>query len=89
VPIEQAFGRHDRAPSPERLALARAEHSRVCAALVRLPRRDREALLLVALGEVSSSQAAEVLKVSVSGLKMRVHRARKRLAAQLEGGDGH
>jgi RNA polymerase sigma-70 factor (ECF subfamily) len=88
VPIEQAFGRHDRAPSPERVALSRAEHKRARAALARLPRSDREALLLVALGEVSSAEAAEVLGLSVSALKMRIHRARKRLAVELEDGHG-
>jgi len=41
----------------------------------------------VALGELSSIAAAAVLGISVSALKMRVHRARKRLAAALE--DGH
>ena len=89
VPLEHALGTADRAPGPEKLAVSRAEHDRVHAALARLPRSDREALLLVALGEVSSSEAAEALGLSVSAVKMRVHRARKRLVAQFEGGHGH
>ncbi len=83
VPIEQAFGRRDDAPDPEAQAVARAEHVRVRAALARLPRMDREALLLVALGEMSSAEAAVVLGLSLSATKMRVHRARKRLVAEL------
>lgn len=83
VPIEQAFGRHDNAPDPEAQAVARAEHVRVRAALARLPRRDRQALLLVALGHMSSAEAAVVLGLSLSATKMRVHRARKRLVAEL------
>jgi len=83
VPIEQVFGRHDDAPDPEAQAVARAEHVRVRAALARLPRRDREALLLVALGQMSSAEAAVVLGLSLSAAKMRVHRARKRLVAEL------
>lgn len=83
VPIEQAFGRHDAAPDPEAQVVARAEHVRVRAALARLPRRDREALLLVALGQMSSAEAAAVLGLSLSATKMRVHRARKRLLAEL------
>ena len=89
VPIEQLFGNHDGAPNPETQAVCRAEHRRVRAALARLLRRDREALLLVALGEVGTSEAAVVLGLSVSAVKMRVHRARKRLAADLEDGHDH
>ena len=88
VPIEQAFGRHDGAPSPETRAVLRAEHSRVRASLARIPRREREALLLVALGQMSTAEAAAVLGLSVSAFKMRVHRGRKRLAADLEDGHG-
>jgi RNA polymerase sigma-70 factor (ECF subfamily) len=86
VPIEQALGRRDGTPGPEAQAVLRAEHAGVRAALARLARREREALLLVALGELSGTEAASVLGISVSALKMRVHRARKRLAAALEGG---
>ena len=78
VPIEQAFGRRDQAPDPEAQAVARAEHVRVRRALAHLPRRDREALLLVALGEMTNAEAAVVLGLSLSATKMRVHRARKR-----------
>ncbi len=83
VPIEHAFGRRAHAPDPEAQAVARAEHGRVRAALARLPRTDREALLLVALGQMSSAEAAVALGLSLSATKMRIHRARKRLAAEL------
>ena len=83
VPIERAFGRHDAAADPEARAVARAEHVRLRAALARLPRGDREALLLVALGQMSTAEAAAVLGLSLSATKMRVHRARKRLVAEL------
>ncbi len=89
VPIEQVFGSRDGRPSPETQVVSRSEQGRVRAALARLPRPDREALLLVALGQVSGAEAATVLGLSVSALKMRVHRARKRLTAELEVGHGH
>ena len=89
VPIERAFGHRDGAPDPEARTLARAEHERVRAALARLPPRDREALLLVALGELPVAEAAATLHLSVSALKMRVHRARKRLALELEDDHGN
>jgi len=50
----------------------------------RLPGKDREALLLVAAGELGLAESARVLGISLSALKMRVHRARKRLQQLLE-----
>ncbi len=67
---------------------ARDELSRTLAALGRLTARDREALLLVAAGGLATAEAARVLRVSPSAFKMRVHRARKRLAEILEVSDG-
>jgi DNA-directed RNA polymerase specialized sigma24 family protein len=49
-----------------------------------LSSRDREAILLVAVGGVSMSGAASALGLSISAVKMRVSRARARLAALLE-----
>ena len=49
------------------------------AAIHRLSGADREALSLVVGGEVDLATGAEILGISVSALKMRVHRARKRL----------
>jgi len=88
VPIEQATGSSDGRPSPESRAIARVEEERVRSALAKLARRDREAILLVAVGEMSMVEAANVLGVSLSAVKMRLHRARARLAELLEGRDG-
>jgi RNA polymerase sigma-70 factor, ECF subfamily len=85
VPLDQVLGARDERPSPEAQAISRAEEDRVRAALARLTRRDREALLLVAVGELTMADAAAALGVSVSAVKMRVHRARGRLSALLEG----
>ena len=65
----------------------RHELGRVLAGLRRLPGRDREALLLAAAGELSTLEAARVLGISTSAFKMRLHRARRRLAALLEDRD--
>lgn len=88
VPIERAVGFRDSRPSPESHAVVRSEAARVRAALAKLAPPDREAILLVAVGEMSMAEAAAVLGVSVSAVKMRVHRARARLAALLEDGHG-
>jgi RNA polymerase sigma-70 factor (ECF subfamily) len=84
VPIEGLIGNGDGAPSPESRAIGRIEQRRVLAAVSRLPRIEREALLLVAIGELSTEEAARILRISHSALKMRAHRARRRMVALLE-----
>lgn len=77
----------DPAPGLEEREVARGELALTLAALARLPARDREALLLVAAGGLATAEAARVLGLSPGALKMRVHRARKRLSELLEGRD--
>jgi RNA polymerase sigma factor (sigma-70 family) len=84
VPLEIAFSARSDAPSPEARAIALDESERVRAALARLSSRDREAILLVAVGELSMADAAATLGLSIPAVKMRVSRARARLAALLE-----
>lgn len=60
----------------------------VLRALASLPARDREVLLLVTWDGLTLAEAAEVLGIASSGVSMRVHRARRRLARALEH-DGH
>jgi RNA polymerase sigma-70 factor, ECF subfamily len=76
-------------PDPEERAMLRTDLGRTLAALRRLPGRDREALLLVGAGDLGPTEGARVLGISVSALKMRVHRARQRLRELLEERDGH
>ena len=71
-------------PDPEERTLARADLERTLGALDRLPRRHREALLLVAAGQLDTASAAGILGISRSALKMRVHRARKQLQHLME-----
>lgn len=71
-------------PGVEERAVARDELARTLAALRRLPGRDREALLLAVAGELPTGEAARVLGISPSAFKMRLHRARRRLAELLE-----
>jgi RNA polymerase sigma-70 factor (ECF subfamily) len=88
APIELAFGARSVTPSPEAHAIAQNELARVRSALAELPPRDREALLLVAVGGLSTAAAAAALGLSLSAVKMRVARARARLAALLEARHG-
>lgn len=84
VPIEALTGARDGRPTPEAAAIAVDERARLRAALGRLGRHDREAILLIAAAELTMKEAAAVLGISVSAVKMRVSRARVRLSALLE-----
>jgi RNA polymerase sigma factor (sigma-70 family) len=83
-PIEEASETQAPDPTPEAEAIVHAEVRRVRQALGRLSARDREAILLVAAGGLSMADAASALGLSVPAVKMRVSRARARLAALLE-----
>jgi RNA polymerase sigma-70 factor (ECF subfamily) len=88
VPLAALAAHAGDAPNPEQQAVATADGRSVRAALTLLPRHDREALLLVVAGGLSTSDAARTLHISESALKMRTFRARKKLSALLEQGDG-
>jgi len=75
-------------PTEKAVATGRLEAVQALAELRRLSPREQEALLLVAVGELSMEEAAGVLRLSVSAFKMRLHRARKQLRARMENGDG-
>jgi RNA polymerase sigma-70 factor, ECF subfamily len=60
-----------------------AERDAVLHAFAALGERDREALRLVAWERLSLADAARVAGVTRAAFAMRVHRARRRLAAQL------
>ena len=87
-PLERVTGGSSPKPDPERRTLARADLRRALDALRDLPRGHRDALLLVAAGELDTASAARVLGISKSALKMRVHRARQRLHALLDDDGG-
>lgn len=65
---------------------SRHELERTLAALASLPTAERQALLLVAVAELPLREASGVLGLSLSAMKMRVHRARERLTRVLAGG---
>lgn len=83
-PLSVLFETESADPNPEEQAVSRTGLSRILAALRKLSGRDREALLLVTVGDLGHGEAARVLGISLSALKMRVHRARQRLQQLLE-----
>jgi RNA polymerase sigma factor (sigma-70 family) len=60
------------------------ERVAVLSALARLTEADREALMLTSWDGLSNRQAAVVLECSTAAFGVRLHRARRRLAAALE-----
>jgi RNA polymerase sigma factor (sigma-70 family) len=64
-----------------------AQHVReeLLAALMKLPRRDREPLLMVALDDLSYPEIAEILDIPVGTVRSRIHRARGLLRELLPG----
>jgi RNA polymerase sigma-70 factor, ECF subfamily len=56
----------------------------IAAALERLSSRDREILTLIAIDELTPSEAAAVLGVSAENFRTRLHRAKRRLRRSLE-----
>jgi len=60
------------------------EHSRILALIDQLPAKERQAILLSAVEELSTAQIASVLKTTESSVRSRIFRARKELSALLE-----
>lgn len=77
APSVQVTGTESHVISRETLALL----DRLIAAL---PRKEREALLLTSVEELSSEEAAKILSTSETSVRARVFRARQRLAEKLQ-----
>jgi RNA polymerase sigma-70 factor (ECF subfamily) len=88
-PLQILFDHHSPETTPEDQAVSRADLGRLREALRRLAPGDREALLLIGVEGLDLPRGAEILGGSLSAIKMRVHRARKRLVKLLEETNGH
>jgi len=71
--------------TPESLA---AEREALLHGLAALSEKEREALLLVAWDGLAPAQAADVAGCTTAALHVRLHRARRRLAAAVDRPDG-
>lgn len=78
-------------PGPFESVAARGEHQDVLAALATLKSKDQELLRLHAWEELSRSEIAQVLGISVPAVDMRLHRAMARMnvALRSRGFTGH
>ncbi|MEM1204455.1 MAG: RNA polymerase sigma factor [Acidobacteriota bacterium] len=82
-PLDALFGKAAE-EDPHRELLARDDLESALVALAGLSPKLREALLLVAAGELDTATAAEVLGISTSALKMRISRAREALGKRFD-----
>lgn len=71
-------------PSPIESTIARETGERIDEALVALPAKYREALLLVAFEELRPAEAAVVCGITPEAMRQRISRARTMLAHRLE-----
>ncbi len=74
----------DPGPGPDLSTEDRETFSNVLRAIQELPEPQREALVLAVDQELSYEQIAAILACSVPAVKVRIHRARLKLKAELE-----
>ncbi len=74
----------DAEPGPEQRLELRQHLARTSAGLDRLGERDRQVLLLHGLDGMDSRQIADVLGLEPGNVRVRLHRARRQLAAWLQ-----
>jgi RNA polymerase sigma factor (sigma-70 family) len=77
----------DRTDQVEAQVAAWGARRQLAAALARLPARDRDVLLLVAWGELTYAEVAQVLEIPVGTVRSRLSRSRHKLRAALGGVD--
>jgi RNA polymerase sigma-70 factor (ECF subfamily) len=80
APLDALRGVAGDEPAVDRAYGHRADLAAARAALRTLPRADREALLLRAVAELSFADIAVLMKTSPAAVKMRISRARRKLA---------
>jgi len=65
-------------------AISSEQYRRILALIDQLPRKEREAILLSAVEELSTAQAAAILGTTESSVRSRIFRARRALSEMLE-----
>lgn len=83
VPTDTLPERVDEGPAPDRGLLAMETGHRVQAALMKLPERQREAIVLCHHQEMGNIEAAKALDISVEALESLLSRGRRALRAAL------
>ncbi|NTW45308.1 MAG: sigma-70 family RNA polymerase sigma factor [Anaerolineaceae bacterium] len=74
-------------PNPESVAIEKERHTQIQNFLLTLPEFDRAAIILRYWYEYSEEEICQTLDISISAVKSRLHRARRKLAKILETND--
>ncbi|WP_298195688.1 RNA polymerase sigma factor [Novosphingobium sp.] len=88
APIDAAHDMPDDSVPADIQTADRAELARVNKAIMRLPSRLRETLILRTIEGLSQAETAEVMRISEKAVETRLYRARSKLAALLEADHG-
>jgi RNA polymerase sigma-70 factor (ECF subfamily) len=72
--------------NPEQELIDQEGFNRILASIAQMPLADRELVSLVANGDLTYQEIGRILKISESNVKVRVHRARKKLQAIMASG---
>jgi len=86
IDLDPGAGAVEPAPDPEQRAAARNEAELAAAALRLLPEGERAALLLRSIEELSFKEIGRCLGITEVAARVRVHRARLKLAESLRKG---
>jgi RNA polymerase sigma-70 factor (ECF subfamily) len=81
---EQGMVFHEKQSGPETAILHQEQHRALHHALYQLSEQDRTLLLLITQEEMAQREVAQIMGLSISAVKVRLFRARQRLAAILE-----
>lgn len=76
--------RVDNGPSPERVAAAAQLRRRIAVALSQLPEPQRSVVILREIHGLSYDAIADAVQISLSNVKVSLHRGRRRLRERLE-----
>ena len=81
---ERIHARHIHFSGTEQEAISRERWMLVNRMIATLPKKERDALLLTSIKEMSSAEAAEILGTTETSIRGRVFRARQKLAEKLQ-----
>jgi RNA polymerase sigma-70 factor (ECF subfamily) len=71
-------------PSASETLISSEQHARILAEVEKLPPKERQALLLSAVEELSTAEIAEILSTTESSVRSRIFRARRELSVLLD-----
>lgn len=75
--------KQESAPDAESSCIAKEEHSRIQGAIETLPEQDRE-ILILAVGGMAYNEIASLFNLSISNVKVKIHRSRTKLRERLK-----